>query len=101
MPLNLNMCFNTTPYYFNFIYQEFYVTLHAWFTLPLLKKGFIGDAVQMEPSICPDSKDPGILIWHRSDTKASDRCLIDVDPKVFAIWVVIAIFPLILIRNIL
>ena len=25
-------------------------------------------------------------IRHRSDTKVSDRCLIDVDPRVFAIW---------------
>ena len=27
-----------------------------------------------------------ISIWHRSDTKVSDRCLIDVDSRVFAIW---------------
>ena len=26
-------------------------------------------------------------IRHRSDTKVSDRCLIDVDPKIFAIWI--------------
>ena len=25
-------------------------------------------------------------IRHRSDTKASDRCLIDIDPGVFAVW---------------
>ena len=28
------------------------------------------------------------FIWYRSDAEVSDRCLIDVDPKVFAIWVV-------------
>ena len=36
-----------------------------------------------------DSKDPGSTsIWHRSDTFASDRYLIDVDPRVFALWTV-------------
>ena len=25
-------------------------------------------------------------IWHRSDTEVSDRCLINADPRVFAIW---------------
>ena len=27
-------------------------------------------------------------IWHRSNPFASDRCIIDVDPRVFAIWLV-------------
>ena len=34
--------------------------------------------------IPPDSK--YLSVRHRSDTKVSDRCLIDVDPGIFAIW---------------
>ena len=38
----------------------------------------------------PDSKDQwSTSIRYRSDTSASDRCLIDVDPTIFAIWVVV------------
>ena len=37
--------------------------------------------------IIPDSKDPRTTsIRHRPDTFASDRCQIDGDPRVFAIW---------------
>ena len=39
-------------------------------------------------SIYPDSKDPQIDIdWTHPETLVSDRCLIDVDPRFFAIWV--------------